>query len=131
MIAIDTNVLVRYVVADDPDQARRARRLVAGNEVILSATVLLESAWVLRSAYGYDSASIAGVLRRFLGLPNVKAEAPSRFARALDAWEADVDFADALHLAGIAGDHVFYTFDRHLAKGHAVMAGTRVSLVPS
>lgn len=52
MVAVDTNVLVRLLVNDDARQARRARALFEREEIFISPTVLLESEWVLRSAYG-------------------------------------------------------------------------------
>ena len=51
MIAFDTNMLVRAVVADHPEQVAVVRQLMAGNTVFISRTVLLESEWVLRSRY--------------------------------------------------------------------------------
>ncbi len=116
MIAIDTNVLVRLVVADDPEQARRARKLVEGNEVVVATTVLLESEWVLRSGYGFDRVDVSLAFRRFLGLPNVAADAPAAIAAALDAYDAGLDFADALHLATVPKAEAFFTFDRRLVK---------------
>ena len=126
MIAIDTNVLVRLVVADDPRQARRARKLVEKNEVVVATTVLLEAEWVLRSAYGFDRAQIAGAFRRFLGLPQVAPDAPAAVAQALDAYDAGLDFADALHLAATPLAETFFTFDRRLARA----ARESVSVVP-
>ena len=116
MIAIDTNVLVRLVVADDAVQARRARKLVEGSEVVVATTVLLECEWVLRSAYGFGRADISRAFRGFLGLPNVVPDAPAAVAAALDAYEAGLDFADALHLASVPKAKAFFTFDRRLAK---------------
>ena len=57
MLAIDTNVIVRYLTADHPEQASRARALVDGAAVFVPVTVILESEWVLRSAYGFASAA--------------------------------------------------------------------------
>ena len=68
MIAIDTNVLVRLVVADDPAQARRARKLVEKNEVVVATTVLILS-------WGRSAASLipmrAGIERT--GPPAIRA----------------------------------------------------------
>jgi predicted nucleic-acid-binding protein len=59
MLGIDTNVVVRLVVADDAEQTRRARKLIEQAQsreepVLVSLLVLLESEWVLRSRYGFD-----------------------------------------------------------------------------
>jgi len=58
MVAVDTNVLVRLLVNDDARQTRRARALIEREQVFISATALLESEWVLRSADGLASARI-------------------------------------------------------------------------
>lgn len=126
MIAIDTNVLVRLLVADDPGQARRAKVLVEKNDVVVATTVLLEAEWVLRSSYGFDSGEISAALRRFLGLRQVAPEAPAVVAQALDAYDAGLDFADALHLATTPKAGRFVTFDRRLARA----VKNTVSMVP-
>lgn len=116
MRAIDTNVVVRFLIGDDPDQARRARRAIAGGDIYLSATVLLESEWVLRSGYRLAATRIAAAFRDLAGLPGVTVETPAALAMALDWMEGGMDFADALHLARAEGCTAFLSFDRRLAK---------------
>ena len=91
--------------------------------------MLLESEWVLRSAYGFGRADIARAFRGFLGLPNVAPEAPAAVASALDAYDSGLDFADALHLAMTPRAKAFFTFDRRLMKA-ARGAGFVVASVP-
>ena len=112
MRAIDTNVLVRYLTGDDPDQSARARAAVDGGAVFASTTVLLESEWVLRSVYGFAPVAVAAALRAFAGLPGVSVENPGLLAEALDRAEAGMDFADALHLGAAARCDAMLTFDR-------------------
>ena len=77
MIALDTNVWVRYVTNDEPDQAKRALAVLAGaEEIFVAKTTLLELEWVLRAAYELSAASIIRALRQILGLPNVQIEMP-------------------------------------------------------
>jgi predicted nucleic-acid-binding protein len=116
VIAIDTNVLVRLVVDDDPDQTRRARKLFHRGGVLVTTTVLLESAWVLAGAYGLGRERVASSLRGVLGLEGVATEAPAAIAQALEWFDAGLDFADALHLAGASGASEFATFDLRLLK---------------
>ncbi len=116
MIAIDTNVLVRLLVGDEPRQARRARRLVENSDIFVGTSVLLETEWVLRSAYRFDADAISGAFRGLLGLPNVVPESPAAFAQALDGYDAGLDFADALHLASAHAATGFYTLDRRLLR---------------
>lgn len=118
MISVDTNVVVRVLTNDDPAQAGRAADLLAREQVLLTRTVALESAWVLRHAYGLDRGVISAALRRLLGLPNVSAEDPASLAQALAWYDGGLDFADALHLAQAraVGAAAFATFDRTLQK---------------
>ncbi len=116
MLAIDTNIIVRLLTNDDHDQAARAKTQLAGNDVFVATTVLLETEWVLRGAYSQAKSDVIAALRAFAGLPTVRLEDPARVETAL-AWAADgMDFADALHLAGSKGCEAFVTFDRRLVK---------------
>lgn len=116
MIAIDTNVVVRYLTGDHPKQSARARVLVDGADVFVGRTAMLESEWVLRSVYGYPTASVCKALRAFAGLPRVAVEEPAMLARALDLAEAGMDFADALHLLAAQECESMATFDRAFMK---------------
>jgi len=116
MLAIDTSVLIRYLVRDDPGQAGRARALVDGSDIVVSSTVMLEAEWVLRSAYGFEAEACARSLAAFAGLPRVTVDDPAAVAKALDWARQGVDFADALHLAKAQGCEAFASFDRDLAR---------------
>lgn len=116
MRAIDTNVVVRYLTSDHPEQSERARRVINEGPVFASTTVLLESEWVLRSVYGFSRREIAGALRRFAGLPQVAVEDPVRLAKALDRADRGMDFADALHLGAAAQCERMLTFDRQFIE---------------
>lgn len=124
MIAIDTNVLVRYLVADEPEQFRRATALIEGEAVFVSSTVALEAEWVLRVSYRLDQAAVLGALRRFADLPTVAFD--NMIILALDWAEQGMDFADALHLAGAAGCDAFASFDRALKRMAAKLGGLEV-----
>jgi adenosylhomocysteinase len=71
MLAIGTNLIVRYLTGDHPKQSPRARKLIDGQPVFAATTVILEVERVLRSTYGYRPADIARALRAFAGLPTV------------------------------------------------------------
>lgn len=118
MIALDTNVVVRLLADDDPQQSHRAAVLLEGNSVFVPLTVLLETEWVLRSVYSLPRDAVLLGLRNFLGLQNVTAEAIGRVVRALSWYEQGVDFADAMHLASAveAGVEAFATFDRGVRR---------------
>ena len=116
MLAIDANVVVRYLTGDHPTQAVAARALIDGEAVFVATTVLLETEWVLRSVYGFSGAACAAALSRFAGLPTVTLEDPMRTATALAGVLEGLDFADALHLSAAEGCEAFVTFDQRLIK---------------
>jgi predicted nucleic acid-binding protein len=116
MLAIDTNLIVRYLTGDHPGQSARARALIDGQPVFASVTVMLEVEWVLRSTYGYRPADIARALRAFAGLPTVTIEDAAIVAATLELAEKGMDFADALHLGRSAHCDGFATFDRKFVK---------------
>jgi len=114
--AIDTNVLVRFLVRDDAEQADRARKAMERESIFLCRTVLLETEWVLRYTYEFDRGSVNQALMKVCGLPQVVVEDTAIVTQAL-AWHAEgFDFADALHLAASRRAQAFYSFDQSLAK---------------
>ena len=127
MLAIDTNVVVRYLTNDDPRQAAAARLVVEGHAVFVSDTVWLESDWVLRSVYDLDRIQVTKALRAFAGLAHVLVEDPVRLSQALDFAENGMDFSDALHLVHAQSTQpdaceAFLTFDRKLIRAGAKSA---------
>lgn len=115
MLAVDTNVVVRYLTDDDPAQSRIARKLVDDSEIHVPDTVLLETEWVLRSLYAYSRERVHAGLSAFVGLAGVSVTDVGLVAQALDWFSRGMDFADALHLASCAEGVAFATFDRKLA----------------
>jgi len=79
MLGLDTNVLVRYLVQDDPRQFEKARRLIhretgRGEPVLVSLLVLLEIEWVLRSRYALAKGEILAAFSALLGAADVAFE---------------------------------------------------------
>ena len=126
MLAIDTNLIVRYLVGDEPAQAARARRLIDNNAIFVCTTVLLETEWVLRSVYGFSAVQCAKALTDFAGLPRVTLEDPAAAAMALGWMRQGVDFADGLHLAKAEGCEAFISFDQDFARAANALGGIRV-----
>lgn len=116
VIWLDTNVVIRFLVNDDKAQAAKAQALIARNEVHLSLTVLLECEWVLRGAYDFSAAEIAGFFRALLGLAHVRIATAPLVDEALRLYASGVDFADALHLVQMPAAGRFASFDRSLVK---------------
>jgi predicted nucleic-acid-binding protein len=116
MLAVDTNVIVRLLVNDDPGQTARAIAVFESEPIFLPKTVVLEAEWVLRYCYGLERKAIAKSFRAVAGLPNVTLENQTEVADALAWFEQGLDFADALHLTSSASAERFGTFDEKLIK---------------
>lgn len=127
MIAVDTNIIVRFAVNDDAGQAAIARGLFENHTVSISTNVALETEWVLRSRYGKGRKQIAGYFNMLLAMKSVRMEAESAIKKAVAWYAAGDDFADALHLAS-AGTTPFYTFDGEFCK-NAIAAGNAPAVV--
>lgn len=121
VISVDTNILVRLLVGDDPAQGKQAFDLFSREpRIFIAKTVVLETAWVLQSVYGFPPAEVTTALRRVAGLSNAMVENPEQLARALDLVSHGLDIADALHLAASPEAECFYTFDGTLIRRAAV-----------
>ncbi len=114
MIAIDTNILVRVLAKDDRKQAETAAKILRSNDVFISKTVILETEWVLRYVYKFETGEILGALKKLLGLSNIFTEDFHILAEAISLSEKGLDFADALHLASGTSADKFITFDKSL-----------------
>lgn len=113
-IAVDTNILVRSVIADDHQQAEAAGRLLRGaQKVVVSLVCLCEFVWVLRRVYGLDNNVIGTALRELVGAVNVVVDRPAVEA-GMALLEAGGDFADGVIAfdARRLGGETFISFDR-------------------
>ncbi|MEQ1696963.1 MAG: type II toxin-antitoxin system VapC family toxin [Hyphomicrobiaceae bacterium] len=126
MIALDTNVIVRFLVKDDEAQAAQALRLIASQPVYLTLALLMETEWVLRKVYGYTAAQIHDAFELLVRLEYANFDHPASVRLVLDLFGAGFDFADAVHLALAKPAQAFATFDKVLAR----LAGKKRNLVP-
>ena len=133
MIAVDTNILVRYAVKDDLTQAGAATEFLKNNACCLLKSVLLELAWVLSSPSGYNLSRsvVTERLRHICGLPTITVEDASAVARAFTWYEQGMDVADALHLASSVVFSGFATMDKRLSNKGASLAGNHNILLIS
>lgn len=129
MIAVDTNVLVRFLLQDDARQSARARALFETEVIFLPFTVLLETFWVLRTLLHQPQPAIARLLSAVTRLPNVEVEDAARLDRAFALTEAGMGFADALHLTAAVPDMRFATFDQGLIRA-ARRSGLSTAFAP-
>ena len=126
MKALDTNVLARFFI-DDPDDPQSAKQRPAAiaclsERAFVSVTVLLELEWVMRGFYALPRSSALSVMRALAGIEHITIEDRDAVLAALDAFDAGLDFADALHVTRSARAATFVTFDQRLAKRAQALA---------
>lgn len=113
-VAVDTNVLVRAVVRDDPVQANVAATVLTDAELIAVATpCLCEFVWVLLRVYGFQQADAAGAIRALLAAANVEVNRPAVEAGLL-VLDTGGDFADGViaYEGNWLGGETFVSFDK-------------------
>jgi predicted nucleic-acid-binding protein len=131
MVAVDTNVVVRLLTADDPKQAAAARSLFEAGPIWIAKTVFLETGWVLRSLYGLDESAIREALTKLLGLKNVHTEDKPSMAAALALTAHGIELADAIHLSSRLPGAMFVSFDQAFVRRARRAGAIGVSGVPA
>jgi len=124
MIGLDTNILVRYITQDHPEQSGRAvdlleSRCTKESPGVLALVVLCELVWVLRGAYGYKKSAIIQVMEQILVCRELEVKNYSVAFSALAAYKkGSADFADyVIAFANQdAGCEATFSFDQKLAK---------------
>jgi len=129
MIGLDTNVLVRYIAQDDPQQAAKAARLIErelseARPGFIATVALAELVWVMEECYRSTKPEIVAILQRILRTRQFVVEEAETVWKAVRLFEsARADFADCLiDCIGAAHDCEFTaTFDKD-----AALAGMRL-----
>jgi len=123
MIGLDTNVLVRYVMQDDPRQSPRATRLIeslsAEEPGFVPVVALVELVWVLAGSYALDRTQVSTVLDTLLRSKELLVDRADLVTQALRRFSAgSADFADALieRSANAAGCTATMSFDTGAVK---------------
>ncbi len=120
MRSLDTNVLARFFVDDSDDlqavKQRPAAALALSERAFVGVTVLVELEWVMRGFYVLPRVDIARCFRALMGIEHVVVEDRDAVWVALDAFDAGMDFADAMNLARSSRASTFATFDKGLAR---------------
>lgn len=111
-IAVDTNVVLRYLLQDDEKQSPKASNIFEGSEkILITDVVLVETIWTLRGKrYGLDKGRLIAVLNGLIEEPNVM------FEDGHSVWCALVDYTNA-KAADFADALIVNKSQRHGAKG--------------
>lgn len=124
MVAVDTNVLIRYIVQDDRHQAAAASRLIdraaaQGMTIYVSLVTLVEIVWVLQRTYGFSREQTAATVDALLAADALMLQNEYEVHTANEIFrETSADFPDALiaAVAEWAGCSTTLTFDRKAAR---------------
>ena len=115
-IALDTNVLARYLLGDSPDEAKRAEALLCRRARFhVTPTVLIELGWVLK-VNGCTGGEIGRAVEHLMQLPGFESLAAPQTRYALDWLAKGLDWADAVHLAHAPQTAEMFTFDKAFVK---------------
>ena|SRR6478735_3837268 len=119
MRAVDTNILVRLIARDDPQQLKAAEAYIT-NGAWVSTVVLAETSWVLGSVYGLGDDEIATVVEMLLSHQQLSLQDAEAVAAALEIFRAahSPEFSDCLivEVARKAGHLPLGTFDKRLGR---------------
>ena len=119
MRSVDTNLLIRVIVRDDPNQVRTAESFISKGAWV-SQLVLAETTWVLQTVYELTAADIANVIEMLLDHQHLTLQDPEVVLSALKRFRlrSSVGFSDCLilEIARKAGHLPLGTFDRGLSK---------------
>ena len=124
MAALDTNILIRYIVRDDEKQFAQATKLIrsairAGETLYVPVTVLLEVEWVLRTSYTLSKAEVIAAISRLLSASELSIANETAIESALNLYQNhSADFSDCVHIAlsHVAGESPLWTFDKAASK---------------
>ena len=129
MIAIDTNIIIRFLTRDDEEQYQKSYQIFATSKsIFIPTTVILETEWVLRFSYKLSSERIVFALSNLLGLENIVSENKERIIIALQWHEQGMDFADALHLSFSLHTQAFLSFDKKMMN-KASLLNIRIKVI--
>lgn len=126
MIALDTNILVRYLAQDDEGQLLKVLQLLNRKRAtfFVCDLVVVEASWVLRDVYHWTGSDVADALARLTTIPNLAFENENRLRASLKSLREGADLADELIVRASLdlGSKEFATFDKDIVRRHKSFA---------
>jgi predicted nucleic-acid-binding protein len=130
MRAVDTNVLVRLFVNDDPTQFAAATKALGTGPILILKSVVVELEWVLRGVYGLPRTVIVSIVDQLMSKADVEIEDEAAMTRAVDWFKHGMDLADAVHLASSQSAESFLTFDVSLRRRASTLGAIPPAVAP-
>lgn len=116
MISIDTNIVLRYLLKDDPVLSPQALELIVSNDCFITRAALTEVVYTLESYYRSARTDISRALGALFNLQRVSIEDRAVTERALNWYNGGMDFGDAMIAAASHGAARIVTFDRDFSR---------------
>ncbi len=113
--AVDTCVIARWLMRDDPVQTPIADRIMDG-PIEITHTVLLELGWLMTSAGGMTREQFADVALQLLTIEQVAIEKRADLRWAIERYRAGADWADMVHIATVGAGTRFASFEKRLGR---------------
>ena len=128
MRSIDTNVIARWVMRDDPHQTQIADAIF-DRPIEITHTVLLEIGWVLTSVGRMSREQFSETMVRILDLETAAIKSRKALRWAVDRYRAGADWADVMHIVSTEAGSSFATFDQALVKEAGVSTPVAVEIL--
>lgn len=122
MPAIDTNILIRYLVRDDEEQFQKVIGLFTKYRevnLIINLPVVMETCWVLASSYNYSKKELIETFRQLINTEGLNVQSDTIIDQALTEYErSNADFEDCLIAVknNLTNHNPTFTFDKKASK---------------
>lgn len=126
--AVDTCVIARWLMRDDPVQTPLADRIMEG-PIEISHTVLLELGWLMMSVGRMSREQFADAAFALLAIDQAVVDNRDRLRWAVERFRAGADWADMVHIATVDAGTLFATFEKSLARRAGPGTPVRVELL--
>jgi predicted nucleic-acid-binding protein len=124
-IGVDTNIIIRYIVRDDEEQAAKADSVFTksdlNNPILINHIVVVETIWVLKILYKYPKSDLIKVLEILLFNTEIKVLNSEEAQKALLMFQnGTADFSDyyLVEIYKLNGTEFTYTFDKKAGKSN-------------
>jgi predicted nucleic-acid-binding protein len=116
MITIDTNILLRYALNDNPTLSAKAKQIIEGNRCFVPLLAIAEMGFVLASVYEASTEQTVAYVKQLMQQANLKIEHENRLLQSLSGVEAGLDWFDALLWTASPSQYELATLDRKFAN---------------
>ena len=128
--AVDTCIIARWLMRDDPVQTPLADEIMAG-PIEITHTVLLELGWLMTSAGRMTREQFAEVALRLLTIEQAVVEKRAQLRWAIERYRSGADWADMIHIAAVDAAAAFASFEKKLDRKAGPGAPVAVEVFPN